>query len=336
MTFSILYLVASFGGGLLGAALGGLPVFILCGIAAVVGAGITAATGNADFSNIVAWGPLLGPQVSFAGGAAAAVYAYSRGKLASGRDIATPLISLKSPDVLIVGGVFGALGYALQWAIAQLPPIAGIGFTNPIALSIVINAIIARVAFGKTGVFGKVRAGDNRWRASDVAVWLPWQTDPMTLLVIGLGFGIVVSYSISLVPAMAGVWFGFAVCTLFFLQFGVPVPVWHHIALSAEQAIAVAGGDMWWGVAFAVMSAFIGEFYAMLFTAHGDNHIDPPSASLFTTFIIMVCFKAAGLFNFSGVASAVAAVIIAAVGFGIMTALKAKPNASENTEKAAA
>jgi len=326
MAFSILYLVAAFGGGILGAAIGGLPVFILCGVAAVIGAGIAAATGDATFSNLVAWGPVLGPQVSFAGGAAAAVYAMKKGKLASGRDIASALLGLNSPDVLLVGGVFGALGYVLQWAFANLPAIGDLGFTNPIALSIVVNAIIARVLFGKTGVFGKVRQGDNRWRASEVGAWLPWLSAPLQLLVVGLGFGIVISYSTVEAPALAGLWFGVATVSLFFLQFGVKVPVWHHIALSAELVIAAAGGDIWWGVAFALLAVFLGEFYAMLFTAHGDSHIDPPSATLFTTYTIMALLKVAGVFAISGVGSLVIALVVGVAGYGILTAMKAGKN----------
>ena len=323
MSFSILFLVASFGGGVLGAALGGLPVFILCGFAAIIGAGITAATGDTTFSDVIAWGPLLGPQVSFAGAAAASVYAAKKGKLASGKDIVTALISLNSMDVLLVGGVFGVIGYLLQWGIANIPPISALGFTNAIAMSIVINAIIARLVFGKTGVFGKVREGDNRWRASEVAAWLPWLSSPSSLLVVGLGFGIVISYTTIMTPGMSGLWFGVATACLIFLQFGVNVPVWHHIALSAELAIASAGGDIWWGVTFAVLAAYLGDFYAMLFLAHGDSHIDPPSAALFTTFIIMSTVYLTGAFSsITGVGSLVVTVIVSAVGYGIMALLK--------------
>lgn len=329
MTFSLLYLVAAFGGGVIGAAFGGLPVFVLCGVAALVGAAVAAATGDASFLGNVAFGVLLGPQISFAGGAAAATYAYKRGKLASGRDIATALIGLNSPDVLLVGGVFGALGYVLWWALAQLPNIGGMGFTNPIALSIIIDAIIARLVFGKTGVFGKVRAGDNRWRASDVGAWLPWQTNPLMLLLMGLGFGMVVAFATVQEPKLYGLWFGVAVTGLIFLQFGVKVPVWHHIALAVEQVIVLAGADIWWGLAFAVLAAYLGEFYAMLFTAHGDNHIDPPSASLFTTWTIMAILKATGVFAISGVGSLIIAVVVAIIGYVIMSALKARPNAAE-------
>lgn len=321
MNFSIPFLLAAFGGGVIGAALGGLPVFILCGVAAIVGAAINAATGDPTFSNLVAWGPLLGPQTAFAGGAAAAVYAMRRGKLGTGRDIATALLGLDSPDVLLVGGIFGALGYVLQWLLDQLPPIGALPFTNSIALSIFINAIIARLVFGKTGVFGKVRKGENRWVASDVG-WLPYQDKPLQLLAVGLGFGIVIAWSTAQAPATVGLWFGVATVGLIFLQFGVKVPVWHHIALAAEQAVAMGGGDIWWGVTFAVLAAFLGDFYGQLFLAHGDSHIDPPATTLFTTFTIMAILKSAGVFGITGIGSFVLMLVVSAVCYVIAAALK--------------
>jgi hypothetical protein len=93
--------------------------------------------------------------------------------------------------------------------------------------------------------------------------------------------------------------------------------------------IAAAGGDIWWGVAFAVLAAFVGEFYAMLFTAHGDSHIDPPSATLFTTYTIMAVLKLVGAFAISGVGSFIIAAAIAVIGYAIMTGLKARPNKAQ-------
>jgi hypothetical protein len=285
--------------------------------------------------NLVAFGPVLGPQISFAAGAAAAAYAAKKGKLSGGRDIASALMGLKSNDVLLVGGIFGVIGYLLWWALANIPAIGGTGATNPIALSIVINAILARLLFGKTGVFGKVRPGDNRWRASDVAAWLPWQTDPLELLVIGIGFGLVVTYSTIQVPALAGVWFGVAVTGLVFLQYGTKVPVWHHIALACEQAVAIAGADIGWGLTFGILAAFLGDFYGQLFTAHGDNHIDPPSATLATTFTLMAILKAAGAFSITGVGSLLIAVAVGVVCFGVSTLMKSRPNAAVEAVSAA-
>ena len=336
MTFDSMWLAAAFGGGLLGAALGGLPVFILCGFAALMGVAINLAAPATSFDSLITWGPILGPQISFAGGAAAAVYAQRIGKLGSGRDIAAGLMGLNRPDVLLIGGLFGALGYVLWWAFAQLPLIGGMGATNPIALSIVVNAIIARLVFGKTGVFGKVRAGDNRWLASDVASWLPWQNDPKQLVLLGLGGGLAVSWLVVQAPALAVVGFGIATMGLIFLQYGTKVPVWHNIALASGQVIVIAHGDMWWGVTFALMAAFIGEFWACVFTAHGDSHIDPPSASLATTFTIMAVFNYFGAFTLTGAPVVVIAVIVAAAGFGLFTFLQRRPNAAVAVASSAA
>ena len=336
MTFDPMWLAAAFGGGLLGAALGGLPVFILCGFAALAGVAIALAAPATSFDTLITWGPILGPQISFAGGAAAAVYAQRIGKLASGRDIAAGLMGLNRPDVLLIGGLFGALGYVLWWAFAQLPLIGGMGATNPIALSIVVNAIIARVVFGKTGVFGKVRAGDNRWLASDVGSWLPWQNDPKQLVMLGLGAGLAVSWLVTQAPAFAVIGFAVATMGLIFLQYGTKVPVWHHIALAAGQVIVIAHGDMWWGVTFALMAAFIGELWACTFTAHGDSHIDPPSASLATTFTIMAVFNYFGAFSLTGAPVVVIAVVVAAAGFGLFTFLQRRPNAAVAVASSAA
>ena len=70
------------------------------------------------FLNATAWGPLFGPHIAFAGGVAAAAYAAKTGKLKSGgKDIVASLMGLNAPDVLLVGGVFGSLGYALLPAV---------------------------------------------------------------------------------------------------------------------------------------------------------------------------------------------------------------------------
>ena len=172
-------LILSFAGGMVGAAVGGLPSFVLCGVCAVVGLGIFWATGQDTFLNATAWGPLLGPHIAFVGGVAAAAYAAKKGKLESGgKDIVTSLMGLNSPDVLLVGGVFGSLGYAISWAAGLLGNIGGFPWTNLPSLAIVLTAMIVRLVFGSTGLFGKVRDGDNRWLPSDVAGWLPWQSKP--------------------------------------------------------------------------------------------------------------------------------------------------------------
>ncbi|MCE1254010.1 MAG: hypothetical protein LWX83_10740, partial [Anaerolineae bacterium] len=298
--FDWTYLILAFAGGMVGAIFGALPNFIFCGFMAIAGAVIAISTGDNTFSTQVAWGPLFGPHISFAGGAAAAAYAASKGKLASGRDISTALIGLEAPDVILVGGLFGALGYLLQWLFNLVPNIGTAAWTNTIALAIVVNAMIARLVFGKSGLFGKVRQGDNRWIPSEVGAWLPWQSHPLLLILLAIAVGLPVAYITKLMPASVGLGFGIVAACLIFLQYGTKIPVSHHIALSAEVVTAITG-DLVWGLAMAILAAFLGEIYAELFTAHADTHIDPPSAALATTGLIIPILTVTGVLKLTGI-----------------------------------
>jgi hypothetical protein len=266
-----------------------------------------------------------------------AAYAAKVGKLAGGgRDVATGLMGLNAPDVLLVGGAFGALGYVLAWLFGQVPAIGDQPWTNTVALSVVSTAIIARLAFGSTGAFGRVRSGDNRWRPSATAAWLPWMSHPNQLLVIGLGMALAISWTTVQVPASASVWFGFAGASLIFLQNGTKMPVWHHIALATETAVIASGGNLWWGVGFGLGAVFVGEIMAMLFLAHGDTHIDPPACALAVAGTLIAVLTAVGAFDFTGDAVIIVAVAVAAVGYGVVTLLRQRPNSSEAGAVAAA
>ncbi|MFB6308714.1 MAG: hypothetical protein ABEH35_05220 [Haloarculaceae archaeon] len=178
-------LLAAFAGGVLGAAVGGLPAFSLAGVAIVVGEAVTAA-GNgpgvtdsagagvldaAGITGVVGLGPALGPHVAFAGGVAAAAYAGRRGDVIDSdfhyhqaKDIATALGT--DPRVLAVGGVFGIVGVVLARAMV------GVGAPwDPIAMAVVLSALLHRLVFGYP-LIGDLHGGlldmtpfedDERW-----------------------------------------------------------------------------------------------------------------------------------------------------------------------------
>jgi hypothetical protein len=154
-------------------------------------------------------------------------------------------------------------------------------------------------------------------------------------VMLGLGGGLAVSFIVTQAPQLAVVGFAIATMGLVFLQFGTKVPVWHHIALASGQVIAVAGGDFYWGLTFALMAAFIGEFWACVFTAHGDSHIDPPSASLATTWPIMAILAYFNAFDLNGPVVLVIAAVVAAAGFGLFTVLQRRPNTGGEAAAAA-
>ena len=118
----VIVLPVAFAGGALGAALGASAAFIFTGIFVLLGVAVAAGGGGKEFIGAVAFGPLLGPHVSFAGGVAAAAYAARRGYLETGgRDLGKGLAGLGRPDVLAVGGVFGVIGLVMQSLLAAAP-----------------------------------------------------------------------------------------------------------------------------------------------------------------------------------------------------------------------
>ena len=191
-----------------------MGVFVLIGVAILAGGG------GGDFIGSVTFG-VWGPHVAgFACGVAGAAWAGKAGKLSTGRDIGSGLMGLNSPMVLVVGLVFGAVGYLLNWLFG----LVGAPWTDTVALSVVVSAIIARLVFGKTGVFGKAPAGQSRLaRPKPGTEWLPWQCDPAQLVLIGLGAGLMSAFITKTIGADKGgnlVGFGLSAASLVFLQFG--------------------------------------------------------------------------------------------------------------------
>src|SRR5438093_9166210 len=164
-----------------GAAIGAVPAFIFTGLLAMLGAA-AAASGHKELID-VAFGPVFGPHVSFGGGVAAAAYAAARGRAATGRDIGSPLMALRSVDVLFVGGAFGAVGLLVNSGLAS---VGAANWTDSIALTVVLTNIAARLIWGKTSLFATVSTPEGwRFRPDDSATWLPWQQNVAHVSTIG-------------------------------------------------------------------------------------------------------------------------------------------------------
>ncbi len=329
-------LIISFAAGIFGAAFGALPAFILCGLFGIIGAAAKICGAGDIFTLVLTWGLLLGPQTSFAGGFAAAAYAAKRGYIPSGRDICSGLMGLNKADVLLVGGVFGVIGQLLMILFNQVPNINGIAWTNTLALSVIGSAFIARIAFCKEGILGKVKPGTSRWRPTEDVCWLPWQSKPTQLLLIGIGMGFPAAYIITANPDMLFLMFGIGAFSLIFLQYGTQIPVTHHIGLAAGYFAAVTG-NFWWAATMALVAVYLAEFFACLFLIHGDSHIDPPTCSLVVVFSLHPLLSLTGVLDRAADGSLLSPtwlpvicwVVVAAGGFGLLTLLRGKEPAAE-------
>jgi hypothetical protein len=304
-------LIAAFGGGAFGTAVGGQPSFILTGFAGLIGCALLLVGAKYNFNGEVTFGPIFGPHVAFVGGVAGAAYAARRGLLESGRDIATPVTS--SPIPLIIGGVFGMGGYLFNQFLIEVVTIDGVTYTDTIAFTVFFGNVVARLVFGRSGLFGKMSEdhlteGRGRYSLSSTAVWVGHQGSwPMTAL-LGLAVGLISTYAMVTITEALGadvaasvvvlLW-AFSAVSLLLLQFGQPGPVTHHIGLPAAvaaTAVLTNGGstELAWviGVAGGIAGALIGEAAARIFIIHGDTHIDPPAIGIFmVNTIVAICVQ---------------------------------------------
>lgn len=279
-------LVAAFGGGVLGATLGALPVFILTGVFAVVG-GLLGMAGIPELSVAgITFGSILGPHIAFAGGVAAAAFAGNKKKLIpNGADILYSLNGTGSASVLCVGGLFGVMGFLFKYLYGDILHLA----TDLPGITVITLAIITRLVFGNTGLFGKYEGSEKR-------AWVPTGNALVYNIVLGLGIGVAVSgVGISLLnagasPEVMGMYpiacFGLSAVSLIFVQAGFAAPATHHITLPAAAA-AVMSGNLIVGVVVAIVCVLFGDMIAKTFNSHCDTHIDPPAFTIFTMMFLV-------------------------------------------------
>lgn len=293
----VMALIGAFGGGVIGAYMGAIPAFVMTGVFALTGALLTAAGAPADIAvNNMAFGSFLGPHVAFAGGVAAAAYAGKKKKLDSGADILSSLNGLAAPDVLLVGGLFGVLGFLLHFVISLIPWFGTA--TDLPGTAVFISALIARFAFGSSGLTGKYTGSEPRQ-------WFTHGKGMGYNIMLGAGIGIAVSFvagslydagntaALSVFPIAC---FGFSAITLVFTQMGFAMPATHHITLISGLA-AVAGLTAFGapgallGALFGIIASLVGDWAGKTLNSHVDTHIDPPATTIWILTVVVSIVK---------------------------------------------
>ena len=282
----IFALVAAFGGGIFGAALGALPVFILTGVLAI-GGGLLGMAGVAEYSiGHIAFGAFLGPHITFAGGVAAAAFAANKRQVMSnGADITTPLYSTGYYGALIVGGIFGVLGAILVYVYGTVLKIP----TDLPGLTVFTLAIITRLTLGSSGFYGVCPIDAKR-------PWFTGGTGMVNHIVLGIGIGSVVCgvaqsmLDAGLAKEALGMYpivcFGISAVSLIFAQTGFAVPASHHITLPCAIAFVLTG-NLVIGIAVAIINTLFGDFIGKTFNSYCDTHIDPPATTICISVLII-------------------------------------------------
>lgn len=327
-------LVAAFAGGAFGAAIGALPAFAFTGFMVIAGeaanliGGAVAPEASVAITSSVAFGPVFGPHISFAGGAAAAAYAAKKGYMNTGFDfhMAKDITYAHGTkiDVLVVGGLFGILGAVIR----QLSGGFGLPW-DPIAMGVVLSALFHRLILGYdlvgtvggTGVFdvSPFERGERRSDGEDdarflVEPWLPHQYEWGPIAFLGAIGGLLGAYT-AIETGSPFLAFGISAASLFFLNLGVEkFPVTHHITLPSstaalaviaegaevEAALLSSGSNelaLLVGGLFGLLCALFGEVFERVFYAHGDTHWDPPAAAIVFGTLLIAVFYFAGVFG---------------------------------------
>lgn len=300
----ITMLIISFAGGVFGTFIGGTTAFIFTGLIALLGIGVAVITGETMILDNIAFGPFFGPHIAFAGAAAGAAFAgkMSRTKvrdyerkmhlpeddlvqgpgikpdLIEGQDTLVPLYKTQSPEVLIVGGVFGVLGYLIQHLYGQILQIP----IDTVALTVATICIICRFLFGESGLTGKYPEGVKRFdlKPKNILFTLIW----------GYSLGILVSY-VSIMLNVNNLGFAISAISLIFFYFGLEFSSTHHVSMIAGFA-ALAFNNIWIAALFAMAAAVTGEYVGRLVNSHVDTHVDREAITIsFWSFLILGVFS---------------------------------------------
>ncbi|MCR4890947.1 MAG: hypothetical protein K5989_01995 [Lachnospiraceae bacterium] len=303
-----LSLITAFGGGAFGAAIGGTNAFIFTGIFAICGS-VAGMCGYGDVAGFVmgniAFGSFFGPHIGFTGGVGAAAYAKKRGYMENGADTVTPLVKFNKPDILIVGGVVGVIGYLLKVLIVDNVFAGTVSkqlITDGPGIIVFCFAVVIRLVFGGkfrtgTGVLSKGSAFGN-------------------VIVIGLTYGIVTAGIFASCANASGdvagfcatyggyfhtLMFGLAAVGLLIAVAGHPYYAHHHIMIITAEATVQSMPHVGYnpmtafaiGVVFGIITAILFDLGANVFNSGTDSHIDPPAFSIFImTFVVNAVFPA--------------------------------------------
>lgn len=279
-------LISAFAGGVFGALFGGTTLFIFMGFFTLIGSAIAIAGGGDIFLNQIAFGPSFAPHIAFVGGVAAAafygrnqkrlsqdeVFAESEPGTFMGADTITALYKMRSLPTLLVGGLFGVIGFILVTALTVIE--------SPIdasATTVATTGIIARLIFGQSGLLGKYPPAESRYNfsAKQILFLLFWS-----------GALAVVTHQVVALTQVSVIMFGFSALSLIVLYFGIEIPVTHHITL-ISGTVALMFNNLWITILFGMFAALLGEFYQRTFNTHVDSHIDNAALTIATCTLIL-------------------------------------------------
>lgn len=272
---TIILILAAFGGGVFGSLIGGTIAFIFTGILALLGFAILLTTGDSMILDKIAFGPFFGPQVAFVGAVAAAAYAGRKNKMA-GSDVMSPLFVTKDAGSLVVGGIFGVVGYVMNYFLST----KGFGI-DTIALTVVILGIVTRLLIGGSSLISQY-VGNEKW-TNGLKTELPFN------VIWALGLSLIVGFAV-IETGLANIGWAISAVSLIFLFTTVKAfPVSHHVTMVAGYA-AIAFNSIYMAALFGVIAVLLGEFFQRTTNTKVKSHLDMPAVVIASCSLVILTF----------------------------------------------
>ncbi len=257
----------AFCAGIFGTVIGGTPAFILaCGVTV-----LSQVLGFAGFDTAMLdlYGTNLFflPAVCFTGSVAATAYAAVRKYDVKGYDTWRSMAVFNDPVVLLVGGLFGVIGYTVFRLAVDL----GIPCDQG-ALSVFSVAVLVRLLWHTE----RMKESNTTRILSAVRphMWL-FHIMMAGCLAFGAGF----------FAEKTGIWnigFGMSGLSLLFCPVEPNMPATHHVTLVAGYAMQMTH-NLVIAVIFGIIAELLGYWFTVAYNNRCSTHVDPPA------FAIILC-----------------------------------------------
>lgn len=256
------FILAFLAGGL-GAVIGGTATFVMTGFIGIVVAIMSVC--NCDVTSIsdLFLNLVFMPCVIFNGAVAAT--AFSANKLGynhGGEDGSKSMLYTKNPLVLVVGCIFGLIGYLVYLAFNKLGVPGDLG-----AFSVMSVGFLVRFLFGT-----------HKWKNHE-ATCLFKDLNGLLFQVLYAGIVSYITAYFVRICGIASIGFSISALSLIFGYFVADFPVTHHTTLIAGYAI-MQTGNMGLAVLFGIIAQLIFVVFSDYFNTKLDTHVDGPAVAI--------------------------------------------------------
>lgn len=259
----LIMILIAFCAGVLGSLIGGTQVFVLYGIAGIIGIVLELAGLDITLYNLYLMNCLFLPCVIFNGDVVACAYA-SKYHDIKGYQTGRSLAFTNDPRVLILGGIAGVIGFLFVSLenFLQLPIDTG-------ALCVLFVGIITRFLFYK---------GENIHKRNLMYLKRTKLDFWLFHILSGFVFSVVAAILIELTGFVMLGFYISAACLLFGF-FDIHLPCSHHTTLVAGYAI-MQTHNLALAVLFGIIAHLISLVFTLVCNSEQGTHIDPPAVAI--------------------------------------------------------